>query len=59
MAQAVQSVRYSAVTTATITTHQVFGNGWYRFVPYLIVIAVLLGGLVYFKSQANSFAENI
>jgi hypothetical protein len=28
-------------------------------IPYAIVVVVLLSGLAYFKSQANSFAENI
>ncbi|HUB93397.1 MAG TPA: ABC transporter permease [Verrucomicrobiae bacterium] len=59
MAQAIQSIRYSVVTHTTVTTHTVFDGGWYRFIPYVIVVLVLLGGLFYFKGEANSFAENI
>jgi ABC-2 type transport system permease protein len=59
MAQAIQSIRYSAVTHATVTTHQIFNSGWYRFIPYIIVLGALLGGLAYFRAQAGSFAENI
>jgi ABC-2 type transport system permease protein len=59
MGQAVQDARYSAVTHQTITPTDVFEGGWYKFVPYVIVIAVFLIGLFYFKSQAAKFAENI
>jgi len=59
MAQAIQEIRYGAVTHTTVTTHLIFGGGWYQYLPYLVVVILLLGGLAYFKSQANSFAENI
>lgn len=59
MAQAVQDIRYSAVTHTATTIHHVFNGGWYMFIPYTIVFVVLAGGLAYFKSQAKSFAENI
>lgn len=59
MAQAIQDARYSVVTHDTITIWKVFDGGWYALIPFVLVIAVLLGGLAYFKSQADSFAENI
>ena len=59
VAQAIQDIRYSAVTHTTITVHKVFNGGIYGVTPLIIVIIVLVGGLAYFKSQANSFAENI
>jgi len=59
MAQAIQDARYSVVTHSTRTNYQVFNGGWHMLVPFGLVIVVLLGGLAYFKSQANSFAENI
>ncbi len=59
MAQAIQDIRYSAVTHTSTTIHSVFNGGWYTLIPYTIVVVVLVGGLGYFKSQANSFAENI
>mgnify|MGYP001579249435 CR=1 FL=1 len=59
MAQAVQDLRYSAVTHQTRTIYQVFDGGWYRFIPFIIVLLIFLGGFLYFKSQARYFAENI
>lgn len=59
MAQAIQDIRYSAVTHKSITIHHIFDGGWYMFIPYGIVLLMLVGGLTYFKSQASSFAENI
>ncbi len=59
VAQAIQDIRYSAVTHQTLTIHNVFDGGWYVLIPFVIVIALLIGGITYFKSQADSFAENI
>ncbi len=59
MAQAIQDIRYCMVTHDTVTIHSVFDGGWYALIPLGIVAIVLVGGLAYFKSQANSFAENI
>lgn len=59
MAQAIQDARWATVTHQTVTTHTVFDGGWYALLPFVVVIALLIGGLAYFKSQANSFAENI
>jgi len=59
VAQAIQDIRYSAVTHQSLTIHKVFEGGWYVLIPFAIVIALLVGGVVYFKSQADSFAENI
>ena len=59
MAQAVQDARYSAITHQSRTIYQVFGGGWYRFVPFGIVILVFLLGLMYFRKESKYFAENI
>jgi ABC-2 type transport system permease protein len=59
MAQAIQDARYSVVTHDTQTAHSVFHGGWYMFIPFIIVLLVLVVGLSYFKSQADSFAENL
>ncbi len=61
IAQAIQDARYAAIThdKLVITTSRVFDGGWYMLIPFAIVGLVLAGGLAYFKSQANSFAENI
>jgi ABC-2 type transport system permease protein len=61
MAQAMQDARYLVVThdPKVITVSRVFDGGWYMLIPFAIVILVLIAGLAYFKSQANSFAENL
>ncbi|MFA5004386.1 MAG: ABC transporter permease [Candidatus Saccharimonadales bacterium] len=61
MAQAIQDARYATIThdNLVITTSRAFDGGLYAFVPFVVVGVVLVGGLLYFKSQANSFAENI
>ncbi len=59
MAQAIQDARYSAVTHQTVTSGQIFEGGYYRFIPIIIVVLVLIGGLLYFKKEAKYFAENI
>lgn len=59
MAQAIQDARYAAVTHAAPTIYQVFEGGYYKFIPFVIVIVVLVGGLLYFKKEAKYFAENI
>jgi len=59
MAQAVQDARYSSITHQSRTIYQVFGGGWYRFIPFVIVLIVFLTGLSYFRSQSKYFAENI
>jgi len=61
MAQAIQDARYAIVTHdhRVVTIYRVFNGGWYMVVPFLIVVLVLTIGILYFKSQASSFAENI
>jgi len=59
MAQTVQDARYSAVTHQTSTIYDVFEGGWYRLIPFVIVAAVLLMGILYFRKESKYFAENI
>jgi ABC-2 type transport system permease protein len=61
VAQAIQDARYSAVThhENVLTISRVFEGGWYRLIPFAIVVLALIIGLLYFRSQADSFAENI
>lgn len=59
MAQAIQDARYSIVTHETVTIYQIFDGGWYMFIPFIIVILVFIGGLLYFAKNAKYFAENI
>lgn len=59
MAQAIQDARYAAVTHQTDTIYQVFAGGWYKLIPFIIVVLVLVTGLAYFRDQSKYFAENI
>lgn len=61
MAQALQDARYAVVShdAVVVTIARIFDGGWYRLIPFAIVLVILISGLAYFKSQANSFAENI
>jgi ABC-2 type transport system permease protein len=61
IAQALQDARYALVShdPSVVTISRVFNGGWHRLVPFAIVLIVLVGGLLYFKSQANTFAENM
>ncbi len=59
MGQIIQDARYSTVTHETVTGYHIFQGGWYTFIPFIIVVAVLLGGLAYFRKESKYFAENI
>jgi len=59
MAQAIQDARWATVTHDTVTGWKLLDGGWYAYIPLVVVVLVLLGGLAYFRSQASSFAENI
>lgn len=59
MAQAVQGARYHLITHDTLTSFVAFNGAWYIFIPIVLTVAIFVGGLLYFRSQAKYFAENI
>jgi ABC-2 type transport system permease protein len=61
MAQAIQDARYAVVThdKTVVTVHRIFDGGWYMFIPLVLVVVVLIGGLAYFRKESKNFAENI
>lgn len=59
MAMAIQDARFNVVTHETVTTSSLLGGSIYMIIPFAIALLVFMGGVLYFKSQANSFAENI
>lgn len=59
MAQTIQDARYVAITKQTVTPYTIFAGGWYKFIPFVIVAVVLVGGLAYFRRESKYFAENI
>jgi ABC-2 type transport system permease protein len=59
MAQAIQGARYDVVTHDTLTTYDAWDGAWYALIPLIVTAIIFIGGLLYFKSQAKDFAENI
>jgi ABC-2 type transport system permease protein len=59
LAQAIQDARYCLITHATITAQKVFQGGWHELIPFMLVVAFLVIGVTYFRSQSKYFAENI
>jgi ABC-2 type transport system permease protein len=59
LSQAIQDSRYSAITHKSVTIYQVFESGWLKFIPYIIVAAIFIAGLSYFRKESKYFAENI
>lgn len=61
MAQSIQDARYAVVThhEKVLTTDRLFSGGWYQYIPYAIVVFVLIGGIMYFRKESKYFAENI
>jgi ABC-2 type transport system permease protein len=61
VAQVIQDARYALVShdPTVVTISQVFGGGWYRFIPYAITLSMLTIGVSYFRRESKYFAENI
>ncbi len=59
LALAIQDARFNIVTQETLTTGSLLGGSLYMIIPFAITAIFFVGGLLYFKSQADSFAENI
>ena len=59
MAQAIQDARWSSITHETLIPSTLFQGGWYMYIPFVIVMASLAGGLLYFRKESKYFAENI
>jgi ABC-2 type transport system permease protein len=59
IAQAIQDARYAVITHQTITIYQVFDGGWYMFLPFIITILLVVGGIFYFRKQSKYFVEEI
>ena len=59
MAQAIQDARYVTITHKTPTVYRLFDGGPYIFIPFAVVLLVLIAGTLYFKKESKYFAENI
>jgi ABC-2 type transport system permease protein len=58
IAMAIQDARFNLVTQTTVTTEGLLGGLWI-LIPLAITGLILFVGVSYFKSQSNSFAENV
>jgi len=59
MAQSIQGARNVFVTPESITINNVWNNQWAFLIPLSIVFLTLIIGVLYFRSQAKDFAENL
>lgn len=61
VAQAIQDARYVVVSDdpRVVTVARAFDGGWYMFVPFIIVLVMLICGVSYFRKESKYFAENI
>jgi ABC-2 type transport system permease protein len=61
LAQAIQSARYAVIShdPVVVTTSRIFNDGLYSYIPFGIVIMILVGGVIYFRKESKYFAENI
>lgn len=61
VAQIIQDARFSMIThdERVVTIWRIFEGGWYALVPFAVVISIFVLGVVYFRSQSKTFAENI
>lgn len=55
----IQGVRDTAITDHALSLTDLWGSMVYTLIPLGITILIFVIGLVYFRSQASSFAENI
>lgn len=59
MAQAIQDARYAAVTHETVTLSKAVGSELIPLLPIILSVAILIGGILFFRSQSKNFAENL
>ncbi len=59
VATAMQDGRHALVTPESPTISMVYGSQMARLIPYIITVTVLVIGVLYFKREAKSFAENL
>ena len=59
VAQIVQDLRTVMVTSRTLSFEALYGNGMWRLIPIGITLALLIIGLLFFKSRASTFAEEV
>ena len=59
IAQAIQDMRYSLITTETVTTWNYIQTPYYVIIPITIVVFVLILGAITFRKKSKFFAEEV
>lgn len=59
IAQAIQDIRFSLITTETITTWNYLNNPIFTIIPIALVIIVLITGALVFRKKSKFFAEEV
>lgn len=59
IASPIQDARYSVVSHNTVTTTGIIDSPWLQFLPYVMAVVIFIIGVVYFRKQSASFAENL
>lgn len=59
VASAIQNARYAVVSHHSVTGATIINNFWVQLIPYGLTFLVFVSGILYFKKQASSFAENL
>lgn len=58
VAQVIQDIRHALITTDAVTTSSLI-TSWKMFIPFMVILAVAIAGVVYFKKNQKYFAEDI
>lgn len=59
ISQAIQDIRFSLITSETITTWNYLGNLFLAFIPIIITIIILIIGAAIFRKKSKFFAEEV
>jgi ABC-2 type transport system permease protein len=59
VAQVIQDSRYVLISHQTPTLHNIGAPTWIMIIPYSLPLLLFVVGLLYFKRESRSFAENI
>ena len=59
LAQIIQDLRFSVVTSKTATITTIYGFGWIRLIPIGICIIAAVSAGYYFRKRSKYFAEEI
>lgn len=59
IAQIIQDAREVLITDQTLTFEDLFSTGWFRLIPIIFTLLLVVASALYFRSQSPKFAEDI